>query len=95
MLRANFFQIAIMGRTDGQTDGETDGVTALLDLLSPSAMQVKKTLNSEFKSYVFDDVRNKLVSAHCTVPSNVVDQNLKRCIWPVNVPRSYLTAKTS
>ena len=30
-----------MGRTDGQTDGRTDGVTALLDLLSPSATQVK------------------------------------------------------
>ena len=29
-------------RTDGQTDGQTDGVTALLDLLSPSATQVKK-----------------------------------------------------
>ena len=29
------------GRTDGQTDGQTDGVTALLDLLSPSATQVK------------------------------------------------------
>ena len=29
------------GRTDRQTDGETDGVTALLDLLSPSATQVK------------------------------------------------------
>ena len=26
---------------DGQTDGQTDGVTALLDLLSPSATQVK------------------------------------------------------
>ena len=25
---------------DGQTDGRTDGVTAHLDLLSPSAMQV-------------------------------------------------------
>ena len=29
------------GRTDRQTDGQTDGVTALLDLLSPSATQVK------------------------------------------------------
>ena len=29
------------GRTDGQTDGQTDGVTALLDLLSPLATQVK------------------------------------------------------
>ena len=25
----------------GRTDGQTDGVTALLDLLSPSATQVK------------------------------------------------------
>ena len=29
------------GRTDRRTDGQTDGVTALLDLLSPSATQVK------------------------------------------------------
>ena len=29
------------GRTDGQTDEQTDGVTALLDLLLPSATQVK------------------------------------------------------
>ena len=29
------------GQTDGQTDGQPDGVTALLDLLSPSATQVK------------------------------------------------------
>ena len=35
-------------------------------------MDWKKTLNSEFQSYVFDNVRNKLVSAHCTVTSNVL-----------------------
>ena len=29
------------GRTDRQTDEQTDGVTALLDLLSPLATQVK------------------------------------------------------
>ena len=29
------------GRTDRRTDRQTDGVTALLDLLSPSATQVK------------------------------------------------------
>ena len=29
------------GRTDGRTDRQTDGVTALLDLLSPLATQVK------------------------------------------------------
>ena len=34
------------GRTDGQTDGQTDGVTALLDLLSPSATQVKTSSSS-------------------------------------------------
>ena len=31
-------------RMDGQTDGQTDGVTALLDLLSPSATQVKTNI---------------------------------------------------
>ena len=30
-----------MTRRDGMTDGQTDGVTALLDLLSPLATQVK------------------------------------------------------
>ena len=34
------------GQTDGRTDGQTDGVTALLDLLSPSATQVKKIKKS-------------------------------------------------
>ena len=34
------------GRTDGQTDGQTDGVTALLDLLSPSATQVKTDIKN-------------------------------------------------
>ena len=35
---------------------------------------------------VFDDVRNKLVSAHCTVTLNVLtvtDENHKRCIFPI------------
>ena len=32
---------------DGQTDGQTDGVTALLDLLSPSATQVKIQLQNK------------------------------------------------
>ena len=42
---SSFRGVAILGRTDGQTDGQTDGrmdgVTALLDLISPSATQVK------------------------------------------------------
>ena len=52
--------------------------------------------NLNFQSYVFDDVRNKLVSIHCNVRSNVLtvtDENRKRCIFtilPVNVLRSYL-----
>ena len=33
------------GKTDRQTDGQTDGVTTLLDLLSPSATQVKMYAN--------------------------------------------------
>ena len=42
------------GWTDGQTDEQqtdrqTDGVTALLDLLSPSATQVKIRLRPKFK----------------------------------------------
>ena len=52
------------------------------------------TLKREFQSNVFDDVRNKLVSAHCPVTSNVLtvtDENHKRCVFPilpVNVPWS-------
>ena len=53
-------------------------------------------LKLSFQSNVFDDVRNKLVSAHCPVTVNVLtmtDENHKRCIFrilPVNVPRSYM-----
>ena len=53
-------------------------------------------LKREFQSNVFDDVRNKVVSVHFTVTSNVMtvtDENHKRCIFPflpVNVPRSNL-----
>ena len=60
-------------------------------------MDGKLTLKLEFQSYVFDDVRNKLVSNHCTVASNVLtvtDENHKQCIFPilqVNVPLSYCT----
>ena len=55
-------------------------------------------MRREFQSNIFDDVRNKLVSAHCTVTSNVltvIDENYKLCIFlilPVNVPRSYYKA---
>ena len=51
-------------------------------------------LKLKFQSNVFDDVRNKLISAHCTVTSNVLietDENNKRCIFPilpVNVTQS-------
>ena len=55
------------------------------------------TLKREFQSCIFDDLCNKLVSAHCTVTSHVLtvtDENHKRCIFPilpVNVPLSYWT----
>ena len=47
-------------------------------------MDQKSTLKLEFRSYVFDDVRNKLVSAHCIVMSNV-DENHKRCIHAFSI----------
>ena len=37
----SFRGVAMTRFWDGRTDGQTDGVTALLDLLSPSATQVK------------------------------------------------------
>ena len=43
------------GRMDRQTDRQTDGVTALLDLLSPSATQVK---NTHFNSGPFNILKN-------------------------------------
>ena len=39
------------GRTDRRTDGQTDGVTALLDLLSPSATQVKSVYAKKSTCY--------------------------------------------
>ena len=54
------------------------------------------TLRKEFQTNVYDDdVRNKLVSAHVIVTSNILavtDENHDRCIFPtlpVNVLRSY------
>ena len=47
---------------------------------------LKIILKLEFQSYVFEDVRNKLVSAHCAVKSNVLtvtDENHRRCIFPI------------
>ena len=44
------------------------------------------TMKMEFQSNIFDDVLNKLVSAHCTVTSTVLtvtDENHKRCIFPI------------
>ena len=40
----------------------------------------KNLLKFEFRSHVFDDVRNKLVSAHCIVMSTV-DENHKNCLF--------------
>ena len=47
-------------------------------------MDWKSTWKLEFQSNVFDDVRNKFVSAYCIVTSNVLtvtDENHKRCIF--------------
>ena len=47
---------------------------------------LKINFEKEFQSNVFEDVRNKLISAHCTVTSNVLtvtDENHKRCIFPI------------
>ena len=41
-------------RTDRRTDGQTDGVTALLDLLSPSATQVKNKVVIDFYRYMIE-----------------------------------------
>ena len=38
---SSFRGVAMTRFWDGMTDGQTDGVTALLDLLSPLATQVK------------------------------------------------------
>ena len=38
---SSFRGVAMTRFWDERTDGQTDGVTALLDLLSPSATQVK------------------------------------------------------
>ena len=57
------------------------------------SIQVIESREYQFK--VFDDVRNKLISSHCTVTLNVLtvtDENHKRCIFQillVNVPSSY------
>ena len=42
---SSFREVAMTRFWDGRTDGQTDGVTALLDLLSPSATQVKKLIS--------------------------------------------------
>ena len=47
---------------------------------------MKSTLKSEFQSHVLDNVRNKLLSTHFTVMSNVLtvtDENHKQCIFPI------------
>ena len=56
--------------TDGRTDGRTDnGVTALLDLLSPSAMQVKTVL-------IFKDKKEtEEQTNHSKIQTNFSDLN--------------------
>ena len=64
-------------------------------------MDWKSTWKLEFQSNVFEDIRNKFVSAHCIVTSNVLtvtNENHKWCIFPilpVNVPRSYFNTSSN
>ena len=49
-------------------------------------MDWKSTWKLEFQSNVFDDVRNRFVSAHCIVTSivlTVTDENHKLCLFPI------------
>ena len=55
------------GQTDRRPDGQTDGVTALLDLLSPSATQVK--IYIYLHSFFSDSLQ---LMIHEMVPSNGV-----------------------
>ena len=61
------------GRTDGQTDGQTDGVTALLDLLLPSATQVKISICPVLNF-------NKLRSFQCQIVFKILSM-LKNTIY--------------
>ena len=50
------------------------------------SMRKRGGLKTDFQSYVFYDVRNKLASAHCTVTSNILtvtDETYKRFIFPI------------
>ena len=82
-----------MGRTDGQTDGQTDGVTALLDLLSPSATQVKikshnnDELTVQFEkttAETFEKIINKIYIKRATgvdnIPSKMVLKNPRKSV---------------
>ena len=59
---SSFRGVAMTRFWDGRTDGQTDGVTALLDLLSPSATQVK---NLEFRPRPKYYKKNRLVYRIC------------------------------
>ena len=60
----------------------------LIEIVVLYSLRKHKWIDSQLQSNVFDDVRNKLVSAHCTVTSNVLTvtkENHKRCIFPITV----------
>ena len=57
-------------RRDRQTDGQTDGVTALLDLLSPSATQVK------IQTILVQSIQQRLLNAD--------DYLCKQTDWLIN-----------
>ena len=85
---SSFRGVAMTRFWDGRTDGRTDGVTALLDLLSPLATQVKIV--------IIDPPEKRLNGSHyqngkfAASDSNYIDECVARasiCIWtsPVNI----------
>ena len=64
------------GRTDRQTDGQTDGVTALLDLLSPSATQVKRCRGYLHAELVLVEPSNLGIQLSCHLGVDLVCQGV-------------------
>ena len=72
---SSFRGVAMTRFLDGRTDGQTDGVTALLDLLLPSATQIKIFFSLVSKKMKFEALPG-------TVPEN------QSCCWNgyLNIP---------
>ena len=67
------------GQTDGRTDGRTDKVTALLDLLSPSATQVKKKYKSNLLPSSLPGRSVRICGVPCTLPWGSTSRLMQGC----------------